>query len=73
MASATPTIDAAGAWVASTFVHATALDFARFGLLYLRGGEWDGQALVSRAWADTAQRPLSVDDPTARSTRGTGG
>jgi CubicO group peptidase (beta-lactamase class C family) len=61
MASASPTIDAAGTWVASTFVHATALDFARFGLLYLRGGEWDGQTLVSRAWTDTAQRPLSVD------------
>ena len=61
MASATPTLDPTGTWVASSFVHATALDFARFGLLYLRGGEWDGQPLVSRAWADTAQRPLSVD------------
>jgi CubicO group peptidase (beta-lactamase class C family) len=42
-------------------VHATALDFAKFGLLYLRGGEWDGQRLISREWADTAQVPLSAD------------
>ncbi len=59
--SARPGFDATGVWVASTFVHATAQDFARFGLLYLRGGEWDGARLVSRAWTDTAQLPLSVD------------
>ena len=33
-----------GVFVASSYVHATALDFAKFGLLYLRGGEWDGRA-----------------------------
>ena len=61
MASARPTYDAAGVWVASSYVHATAQDFARFGLLYLRGGEWDGRRLVSRAWTDTAQVARSVD------------
>lgn len=61
MTSATATLDASGVFVASSYVHATALDFARFGLLYLRGGEWDGRSLVSRAWADTAQTPRSVD------------
>ncbi|MGH9020954.1 MAG: serine hydrolase domain-containing protein [Acidimicrobiales bacterium] len=64
MSSARATFDDTGTWVASTFVHATALDFARFGLLYLRGGEWDGRRLVSQAWADTAQWPLSVEDDT---------
>lgn len=61
MTSARPGFDEAGVWVASSYVHATAQDFARFGLLYLRGGEWDGERLVSRAWVDTAQIPLSVD------------
>jgi CubicO group peptidase (beta-lactamase class C family) len=61
MASATPTFDTSGVFVASSFLHATALDFARFGLLYLRGGEWDGQQLVSRPWAATAQIPTSLD------------
>ena len=62
MTSAVATFDPSGVFVASSFVHATALDFAKFGLLYLRGGEWDGQQLISRSWADTAQVPLSVDD-----------
>jgi len=35
MDSARATFDDAGTWIASSFVHATARDFARFGLLYL--------------------------------------
>ncbi len=62
MTSATGTCDEAGTFVASSYVHATARDFAKFGLLYLRGGEWDGRRLVSRRWIDTAQIPLSVDE-----------
>ncbi len=61
MTSASPTFDTSGVFVASSLLHATALDFARFGLLYLRGGEWDGRALVSRNWAATAQVPRSHD------------
>jgi CubicO group peptidase (beta-lactamase class C family) len=64
MTSARATFDARGVWVASSYVHATALDFARFGLLYLRGGEWNGRRLISQAWTDTAQRPLSADPET---------
>jgi CubicO group peptidase (beta-lactamase class C family) len=62
MTSAEATFDEAGVWVASSFVHASALDFAKFGLLYLRGGEWDGGQLISREWAATAQTPLSLDE-----------
>jgi CubicO group peptidase (beta-lactamase class C family) len=62
MSSAEATFDEAGVWVASSFVHASALDFAKFGLLYLRGGEWDGTKLISREWAATAQTPLSLDE-----------
>jgi CubicO group peptidase (beta-lactamase class C family) len=54
--------DGAGVFVASSFLHAQALDFAKFGLLYLRGGEWDGRQLVSREWAATAQTPRSRDE-----------
>jgi len=64
MTSARLTFDARGVWVASSYLYATALDFARFGLLYLRGGEWDDQRLVSRDWTDTAQRPVSADAET---------
>lgn len=31
---------------------ATALDYAKFGRLYLRRGDWDGQQLVPREWVD---------------------
>jgi len=62
MTSAVATFDPTGVFVASSYVRATALDFAKFGLLYLRGGEWDGQQLISRSWVDTAQIPLSADD-----------
>ncbi|MGB8196282.1 MAG: serine hydrolase [Acidimicrobiales bacterium] len=61
MASAVATFDTSGVFVASSFVHARALDFAKFGLLYLRGGEWEGRQLISREWAATAQVPLSVE------------
>jgi CubicO group peptidase (beta-lactamase class C family) len=64
MSSARLTFDASGVWVASSYLYATALDYARFGLLYLRGGEWDGQCLVSQAWTDTAQHALSADAET---------
>jgi CubicO group peptidase (beta-lactamase class C family) len=62
MKSAEATFDPTGVFVASSYVHANALDFAKFGLLYLRGGEWDGAQLISRPWAETAQVPLSVDE-----------
>jgi CubicO group peptidase (beta-lactamase class C family) len=61
MTSAVETFDTSGVFVASSFVHARALDFAKFGLLYLRGGEWEDQQLISREWATTAQVPLSVE------------
>jgi CubicO group peptidase (beta-lactamase class C family) len=61
MSSAVATFDTSGVFVASSFVHARALDFAKFGLLYLRGGAWEGQQLISREWAATAQVPLSVE------------
>jgi len=52
MTSAKPDFDPAGTWVASSTVYATARDFARFGLLYLRDGMWDGQRLLPEGWVD---------------------
>ena len=59
--SARPTLDAAGTWVASSYVHATARDFARFGYLYLRDGVWDGQRVLPEGWVDHGRRARSVD------------
>jgi CubicO group peptidase (beta-lactamase class C family) len=61
MTSARATFDAAGTFIASSFVYATARDFARFGLLYLRDGEWDGRRLLPPGWVDTARTQRSTD------------
>lgn len=62
MTSARPTLDAAGTWVASSFLHATARDYARFGLLYLRDGMWEGARLLPAGWVDHGRRQRSVDE-----------
>src|SRR5262249_36762750 len=43
MRSVIPEFDSAGTFEGGMFVHATARDYARFGLLYLRDGVWDGK------------------------------
>jgi len=60
--TADPSFDAAGTFVGSSYLHMTARDWARFGLLYLRGGEWDGETIVPRAWVDDCRRAWAVDD-----------
>lgn len=55
MRSAKPRFDAAGTFVGSSYVFATARDFARFGLLYLRDGIWEGRRLLPAGWVDHAR------------------
>ncbi|HVB91651.1 MAG TPA: serine hydrolase [Acidimicrobiales bacterium] len=61
MASADPEFDEAGTWVASSYLRATARDYARFGLLYLRDGTWDGVRLLPRSWVDQGRTMVSVE------------
>ncbi len=52
MSSATPKFDDAGDFVGSSYVYATARDFARFGELYLRDGVGPhGQRVLPAGWA----------------------
>ena len=61
MSSARVTLDEAGTWVASSYAYATARDFAKFGLLYLRDGVWDGVRLLPEGWVDHGRRARSPD------------
>jgi CubicO group peptidase (beta-lactamase class C family) len=57
MKSPIPKFDAAGTFIGSSFCFATARDFARFGLLYLRDGIWEGRQLLPEGWVDYARTP----------------
>lgn len=54
--SAIPKFDPAGTFIGSSFVYATALDFARFGLLYLHDGWWGEHRILPPGWVDHARR-----------------
>jgi CubicO group peptidase (beta-lactamase class C family) len=49
--------DASHTLVSSSYVYASARDWARFGLLYMRGGEWDGETIFTRDWLDYTLKP----------------
>jgi len=47
-------------WGGGIFI--SALDHARFGLLMLNRGEWDGRRLLSEQWIEDATTPCAVND-----------
>ncbi len=49
--------DRFGDFVLSSQVYTNARDLARFGLLYLNGGIWNGQRLLSEEWIDFVRTP----------------
>jgi CubicO group peptidase (beta-lactamase class C family) len=62
MTSAVPKFDEAGTFIGSSYVFATARDFARFGQLYLDDGMVGGQRVVPEGWRDLARTQAAFDD-----------
>ncbi|MFV0522507.1 MAG: serine hydrolase domain-containing protein [Mangrovibacterium sp.] len=48
-------LDASGTFVGSSYIYATLRDYARFGLLYLNNGEWQGKQILPEDWVNYAK------------------
>ena len=62
MTSALMERDATGNLVGSSFVYATAADYARFGWLYAMDGMWDGTRVLPAGWVQHAMQPSVGSD-----------
>ncbi|MFD2519209.1 serine hydrolase domain-containing protein [Salinimicrobium flavum] len=57
MHSMTLETDFSGNYVGSSYSWATARDWAKFGLLYLNRGKWNGEQILNESWVDYTVTP----------------
>ena len=54
--------DFSGNLVGSSYGWATARDWAKFGLLYLHNGNWDGEQIIDTTWVDFTKTPTNTSN-----------
>ncbi|WP_345093608.1 serine hydrolase [Flavobacterium chungnamense] len=62
MNSAIVETDMAGNFVGSSYGWATTRDWAKFGLLYLHKGNWNGEQIFDESWAKYVSTPTNTSD-----------
>jgi CubicO group peptidase (beta-lactamase class C family) len=56
--------DLAGNYVASSYAWANTRDWAKFGLLYLNKGNWNGEQIISEDWVHYTATPTNTSEGT---------
>jgi len=49
-------------YIGSSYAWATTRDWAKFGLLYLHNGNWNGEQILSQSWIDFTKKPTNGSD-----------
>jgi CubicO group peptidase (beta-lactamase class C family) len=61
MTSTVLTEDSTGTWLGGLGADSTPRDYAKFGLLFLRDGVWDGERILPEGWVDASRSPSSTN------------
>ncbi len=64
MSQTSPEFDANGNFYGSSLIYATAQDYARFGLLFLRGGKWEDKQIIDSEFIDYVRTPTNAKNAT---------